>query len=447
MVFSRLFSAGQSLQQEERVAHALRSVPLFRDLPATDLVAVWRRLREVYVPAGGVICRRGDPGDNFYVVQAGLLQVRLGLAVDSLVVRHVGPGDFVGEMALLTGGPRSADVVAVEDSALWSLARRDFDAALEGSSSLQRAFTRALSERLALMTQFMEQRGLSNPDVAGLRFGPYRVVEQIGAGGMAAVYSAIHASDGTAVALKVLPGAWGHAPELRERLSREAQILRQVDHPHVVRVHEVGAVEHGLGGGLYVAMEWLPHSLDRVLWAQYPEPLDVAEALRIARGVADGLAAVHALGVVHRDVKPSNIMLRADGTPVLTDFGLAAARSDAAGRQQLTPADVFVGTADYLAPEVATSGEVSGQADLYALGVVLYEMLSGMVPFAGRPPLEAIRAHVEEAPPSLPPEVPSPVRAIVERALRKRPHERFSAATEMAAALGAAAEEIDQMAS
>jgi serine/threonine protein kinase len=304
--------------------------------------------------------------------------------------------------------------------------------------------TRALSERVALLTQIMEERGLSSRGVIGVRFGPYRVVEQIGAGGMAAVYSAVHEGDGTAVALKVLPGAWGRAPELEARLRREAEILRQVDHPHVVRVHAVGSVEHDLGGGLYVAMEWLPHGLDRVLWAQYPAPLGVAEALRIARGVADGLSAVHALGVIHRDVKPSNIMLRADGTPVLTDFGLAAARADAAGRQQLTPANVFVGTADYLAPEVSLGTEIDGRADLYALGVVLYEMLSGTVPFAGRPPLEAIRAHVEEEPPPLPPTVPATVRAIVERALRKHPEERYGSAAEMAGTLGAAARELNQ---
>ncbi len=437
MVFSRLFSVGQGQQQDARVAHALRSVPLFRDLPSADLVALWRRLQEVRIPAGDVLCRRGDAGDYFYVLQAGLLEVRLGLEADGLVLRHIGPGDFVGEMALLTGGPRSADVVAMEDSLLWALARRDFDAVLESSPSLPRAFTRALCERLASLTQIMEERGLSNPGVTGLRFGPYRVVEQIGAGGMASVYSAVHVRDGTAAAIKVLPGAWGRAPELQARLSREAGILQQLDHPHVVHLHAVGTVESGLGGGLYVAMEWLPHGLDRVLWAQYPEPLDVAEALRIAQGVAEGLAAVHALGVVHRDIKPSNIMLRADGTPVLTDFGLAAARTDAAARQQLTPADVFVGTADYLAPEVALGGEVTGQADLYALGVVLYEMLAGLVPFAGRPPLEAIRAHVEEEPPALPPTVPLPLRAVVERALRKRPDERYSSADGMAAALAA----------
>ena len=105
-------------------------------------------------------------------------------------------------------------------------------------------------------------------------------------------------------------------------------MLRRIDHPNVIRILEVGEVEARLGGGCYLAMEWLPQALDRVLRAQYPEPLAPGAALRLARGVAAGLAAVHAAGVVHRDVKPSNILLRADGSPVLTDFGLVGSLAE-----------------------------------------------------------------------------------------------------------------------
>ena len=437
MVLSALLSPGRRAE-EARLAHVLRDVPLLRDMPTADLVAIWRRLHVVQVPAGGIVCERGDAGTEFYIVQAGLLEVRLGLGASGVTVRHVGPGDFVGEMALLTGSPRSADVVAAEDTVLWALARADFAALLDSSPSLVRAFNQALCARVALMTQILEERtGATNRGVAGLRFGPYHVVEQLGSGGMAAVYSAVHTTTRAAVALKVLPLAWGAAPHFQERLAREAAALQRLAHPNVVAVLEVGRVEERLGGGCYLALEWLPHGLDRLLWAQYPEPLAVGEALRLAQGVAEALAAVHAAGLVHRDVKPSNIMLRADGTPVLTDFGLVAALEQGVSAARLTPLDVVPGTADYLAPELISGAEADSRSDLYALGVVLYEMLCGAVPFAGKTPLETLRAQVEEEPPPLPSELPQAVRALVERALRKRPDERFATAAEMAEALAA----------
>ena len=215
---------------------------------------------------------------------------------------------------------------------LWRLDRADFDALLAERPALARALARDLAERVALMTTLLEEREFGLDEAAGLRFGPYRVVEQLGVGGMAAVYSAVHVETGQTAAVKVLPVGWGAAPEFRERLAREAAMLQQVEHPNVIRVLEVGAVGARLGGGCYLAMEWLPQALNRLLRAQYPEPLPAGRALAIARGVAAGLAAVHAVGLVHRDVKTSNILLRADGTPVLTDFGLATALAGRAGQ-------------------------------------------------------------------------------------------------------------------
>jgi serine/threonine protein kinase len=303
-----------------------------------------------------------------------------------------------------------------------------------------RAMNRSLAERLAMATDVIEQTELIGPrsGPAGLQFGPYRVLAQIGSGGMAVVYSAARESDGLTVALKVLPVSWGEAPELRARLERESAILRQLEHPGVIRMLDVGSVSDRMGGGTYVVMEWLPDGLDRVLRAQYPQPLDVARALTISLGVADALAAVHAAGLMHRDVKPSNILLRSDGQPVLTDFGVAAAIVDVMTEYRLTPPNVLVGTADYLAPEAIGGGAIDGRVDLYALGVVLYEMLTGFVPFAGRAPVDTLRAQREEPVPPLPKTVPAVVRAVVERALAKNPDERFASASEMGAALRSA---------
>ncbi len=421
--------------QDRQLAHALRSVPLFREVPAEELVAIWRCLRERRVPAGTLLCRRGEPGDELYIIQSGTVELRVGGERSRGVVRRYGAGDVIGEMAVLTGQPRSADVVVGEDAVVWVLARAEVEDLFAGSVPLLRALNRALCERLTFLTQVVDAAGLAADDPEGLRFGPYRVVAQIGAGGMAAVYSAVHVATNAAVAVKVLPAAWGAAPELQERLRREAVLLQRIDHPNVIRVRDVGAVEVRLGGGCYLALEWLPHALDRVLRARYPEPLEVPRALALAHGIADGLAALHAVGVVHRDVKPSNVLLRADGTPVLTDLGLALLRAEAAQQGRLTATNVIVGTADYLAPEQVVGAIVDVRSDLYALGVVLYEMLAGVVPFAGRTPLEALQAQVEEEPPPLPARVPAAARAVVMRALQKRPEDRFPSAAAFAAAL------------
>jgi eukaryotic-like serine/threonine-protein kinase len=203
----------------------------------------------------------------------------------------------------------------------------------------------------------------------------------------------------------------------------------------VVKVLEVGEVEARSGGGTYLAMEYLPHALDRVLRAQYPEPLPPATALTLARGIAAGLGAVHAAGLVHRDVKPSNVLLRPDGAPVLIDFGLVTVLTAVARERRLTAPNVIPGSADYMSPEQIAGAPLDGRSDLYSLGIVLYEMLSGHVPFAGLDPLETLRAHGQTPPPPLPAPVPAPVRAVVQRALQKRREERYESAAALEAAL------------
>jgi len=424
---------------EAQLAHTLRRVQLLRQAPAEDLVALWRCLREQAVDAGQVICQRGEQGDRFYIVQTGGVEVRLGTGPDSMPLYRLGPGDCFGEMSVLSGEPRSADVVALENSVLWTLDRSDFDAVVNESVPLLRALNRSVVQRLSMATSVIEQSvlGGAGSGTVGLRFGPYRVIAQLGAGGMAVVYSAVHEDTGVAVAVKVLPASWGMAPELKARLNREAAVLRRIDHPGVIRLLDIGTVADRLGGGTYIAMEWLPDALDRVLCAQYPEPMKYPAALDTAAAVAHALGAVHAAGLIHRDLKPSNILLRADGRPVLTDFGLAAALANTLSEQRLTPPNVLVGTADYLAPEVITGQAVDCRADLYALGVVLYEMLAGFVPFAGRDPLQVLRAHVDDAVPPLPSSIPVGVRSMVDRALSKNPDNRFPTAEEMARAIAA----------
>lgn len=431
MGLARLFRSARR-DQEAQLAHTLREAPLFREVAASDLVLIWRRLEQITAAAGVVICRRGEPGDLLYVVRTGLVQVRLGLGPTGMPLRLLGAGEIIGEMSLLTGEERSADVVVVEDAVLWTLDRVHFETLLDQSAPLLRALNRALCDRLGRLTRLVEEHDAGlRQGAAGLRFGPYRVVEQIGSGGTSVVYSAHRQGTETLVAIKVLPAGWGAAPELRARLRREAEVLGAINHPNVIRLLEVGEVEARLGGGTYLALEWLPHGLHGLLRAGYPDPLPLDNALRITAGVAAGVAAAHSVGVAHRDIKPSNILLRPDGSPVVSDFGLALFIAEQGVSERLTPSNVIVGTADYLSPEYIAGLEVDGRSDVYALGVLLYEMVVGYVPFAGRDPVAIFRAHLEEQPPALPMALPEGVRAIVERALRKRPADRYPSAAAM----------------
>ncbi|MCU1485800.1 MAG: Stk1 [Actinomycetia bacterium] len=247
--------------------------------------------------------------------------------------------------------------------------------------------------------------------------GRYRLESHLGSGATSAVWRARDLDLGRVVALKALLGA-GVDPQLAGRFEREGQILGRLSHPNVVPVFATG----NDSGRPYLVMAFVDgKSFDRVL---AEGPMAVDDALDLAADVAAGLAAAHRAGVVHRDVKPANIVCGNDGVPRLVDFGIARADDLTA----MTRADSVLGTASYLSPEQAR-GEVPGPAsDVYAVGCVLYEALTGNPPFRGDSPLSVAYKHVHDEPPpvrSLRPEVPAAVEAVVLRALAKSPADRY----------------------
>ncbi|MEW5957442.1 MAG: serine/threonine-protein kinase [Chloroflexota bacterium] len=261
------------------------------------------------------------------------------------------------------------------------------------------------------------------------QLGPYRLESILGSGGMAVVYRAGR-SDGEAVALKVLFPPPGAGDEVRARFEREARTAARLRHPGIVRVLDAGQAE----GYAYLAMTLVDgQSLARRLSGPNARPLDENTAADIAWQLADALYYAHSQGVVHRDVKPSNILLTPDGRALLTDFGVAQALDDPG----LTRTGHTVGTPTYMAPEQA-SGEqpVDGRADLYSLGVVLYHMVTGRPPFQGPTP-RLLHAHLFEPPP--PPsslaQVSPGLEAVILRALAKDVSQRFQTGAALAQAL------------
>ena len=265
----------------------------------------------------------------------------------------------------------------------------------------------------------------------GKSVGQYQIVAELGRGGMAVVYKAWQPSLERYVALKVLPEYFRHDAEFLTRFQREAKAAAKLNHPNIVTIYDVGA--HA--STHYIAMEHLEGgSLRERLGAG---PLDPKEALRILTQVASGLDYAHMHGLVHRDIKPANILFTADGRAKLTDFGIARA-SDGT---QLTRTGVLMGTPEYMAPEQAAGGVVDHRADLYALGVVLYQMLTGQAPFRGATPHATLHAVIYEPP--TPPRQLNPglwptIDGVLLRALAKQPDQRFQRGADMVAALEAA---------
>ena len=258
--------------------------------------------------------------------------------------------------------------------------------------------------------------------------GRYQVVRKLGAGGMANVYLAEDQELGRRVAIKILNDRHANDEQFVERFRREAKNAAALSHPNIVSIYDRGEAE----GTYYIAMEYLDgRTLKELIVQRGPAPVTVS--VEYARQVLSALRFAHRHGIVHRDIKPHNVLVDAEGRVKVTDFGIARA-----GASQMTEAGSIVGTAQYLSPEQARGTDVDQRSDLYSLGVVLYELITGTLPFNGDTPVEIAMKHlstVPELPSERRPDVPRDLDLIVMRALAKDPDDRYESAEEMDADL------------
>src|ERR671925_1898826 len=254
--------------------------------------------------------------------------------------------------------------------------------------------------------------------------GRYRIVRRLGAGGMANVYLAEDQTLGRRVAIKILNDRHANDDQFVERFRREAKNAASLSHPNIVSIYDRGEAE----GTYYIAMEYLDgRSLKELIVRRGPAPIHIA--VDYARQVLAAIRFAHRHGIVHRDIKPHNVLVDGEGRLKVTDFGIARA-----GASQMTEAGSIIGTAQYLSPEQAKGAPVDQRSDLYSLGVVLYELLTGSLPFSGDTPVEIAMKHLSAVP-----EPPSKRRAgiprdldfVVLRALAKDPSERYQSAEEL----------------
>jgi eukaryotic-like serine/threonine-protein kinase len=253
--------------------------------------------------------------------------------------------------------------------------------------------------------------------------GRYRIIRRLGSGGMANVYLAEDDELGRRVAIKILNDRYANDELFVERFRREAKSAAGLSHPNIVSIYDRGEAE----GTYYIAMEVIEgRSLKELI--RTTGPLRPAQAIAYSRQILSALRFAHRNGIIHRDIKPHNILVGAEERLKVTDFGIARA-----GASQMTEAGSIMGTAQYLSPEQARGAPVNATSDLYSVGIVLYEMLTGEVPFTGDTPVEIAMKHLNEPPPppsSVAPGIPADLDRVVLRVLAKDPEDRYQSAEE-----------------
>jgi serine/threonine-protein kinase len=284
--------------------------------------------------------------------------------------------------------------------------------------------------------------------LVGQSVAGYHVLEQIGSGGMGIVFRARQLTLDRTVAIKVLHPRLVARPKFIERFLREARAAGALNHPNLVHVHDVGRWKDTY----YYAMDYVDgHTANDELRRR--GPFRAERAIDVARQTTAALAYAHTRGIVHRDVKPQNIMLARDGTTKLADLGLATpAQLEDPNRERQPDGKIRVwGSPSYMAPEVATGGTADPRSDLYALGATLFHLLAGRPPFLGSTPSEILKAHVSAPPPDLrelaPHPVPDTFVAAIERLLAKRPADRYPVAEALLVDLERIREQVRQAAS
>lgn len=273
----------------------------------------------------------------------------------------------------------------------------------------------------------------ADDDLVGRKlFGDYVIQKKLGEGGMGAVYLAVNSNIDQKIAVKVLHGYAAQNPELVQRFNREAKAIARLTHPNIIRVFIFGSTEDGL---IYLAMEFVQGMPLRDLMVEVGR-LEELRAINIMRQALHALNEAHELGIVHRDLKPDNIMLTSfrgvDEFVKVLDFGIAKVKEQDGSSAKLTQAGVVYGTPEYLSPEQAQAKELDGRSDLYSMGIILYELVSGVVPFQSTTAVAVLASHVYDEPP--PPSrvarhsISPKMETVILKAIRKDPNQRYQTA-------------------
>ena len=275
------------------------------------------------------------------------------------------------------------------------------------------------------------------PDLIGDTLGPYRILEMIGVGGMAEVYKAYQPTMDRYVAIKVIKAYFAEEPTFLQRFHREARAVARLEHAHILPVHDYGEAQ----GRPFLVMRYLEAGTLKDRLGADPLPLDVVN--RVISQIGSALDYAHRQSIIHRDVKPSNILMDAEEDCFLTDFGLAKMMETSV---HLTGTGVGIGTPAYMSPEQGRGAEVDSRTDVYSLGVMLYEMTTGRMPYYADTPIALVIKHMTEPlplPRAVRPNLPEGVERVILKALAKAPEDRFETAAQMVRALDVAVRQVE----
>ncbi|MBI4879567.1 MAG: protein kinase [Planctomycetes bacterium] len=401
------------------MSHAafLKTVPAFRSLSDSACQHLSSQCEETRFAAGEQIIRRGDPGDAMFIIAEGGVRIPIQNpdGREMLTVR-LGPHDFFGEMALLTGEPRNADVFAESDVRCLRIRREPLQLLLKEHTAVA-----------AFLTNILGQRLLEGENIRSV--GRYRIAGELGAGGQAFVFEGRHETLGHTVAIKMLSHELIYEAGFVERFKAESRIMAMLRHENIVRVFDYEEAY----ATFFIVMEKVAGTdLKRLLLSRGVP--SAAAARSIISQIAKALDHAHERGIVHRDVKPGNVLIEEGGRVKLMDFGIASSHAEGAGSAE----QVILGTPIYMSPEQAMGRATDGRSDIFSLGVLAFELLTGQRPYGTEEALAVLRdPELPTVPPprAIDPRIPQDLDELVLRATERDPANRFQRAREIVAFL------------
>ncbi len=388
----------------------IHQTDLFASIPREALCSLLNSLTYREVTAGERFIRQGESGDYLFVVQDGACVAYVEKDQETHIVGRLGKGDVVGEMALLTGEPRSAHVEAETDLKLRGLSRRRFDA-IAGENPDLRSF----------LTELVADRFSGRKLTAERAIGKYIITDIIGHGGYSIVYKGLHSGLNMPVAIKMMRHNLAMDPKFLDNFQREAKIIANLNHENIIKVYDI----EKLFRTVFIIMELAEGETIKELIQREKKisyPLIVNVLVQLCRA----LIYAHQQGIVHRDVKPANMFINRGDRVKLLDFGLSCT----IGSANLD----FSGTAAFMSPEEIEGETVDHRSDIYALGITTYEMLTGQRPFPEDDFLSLIEMHLEQDipdPADIRPDIPEALRQFVLRACARKPEERYQSIDEV----------------
>jgi len=379
--------------------------------------AVWSLLNCLTVknlPAGDRLMTQGEKGDSLYIIQHGSCIVKVEKEGVFHQIASLGKGDVVGEMAVLTGEPRYAEVFAESDMKLWQLGKDTFNSVSAEHPELREFLTELVTRRLESATH-----------VADRTIGKYLIKLKLGHGAWSIVFQGIHQTLQMTVAIKMLKHQMAMDRDFQGRFKKEAEMIAQLHHRNIIQVYDI----EELYKTVFIIMEYLEGEGLEDLLARVGR-LSPGETVSILAQVCSGLAYAHAKGIVHQDIKPANILILPDGQVKILDFGLACT----VGCESID----LEGTLFYMSPEQLEGEPVDIRTDVYSLGITAYEMITGQRPYPEKDLAALMDMHIEKDipdPAKLVPDLPDALRTFITKACSRKPGARYQSMTDAADAL------------